>query len=64
MSDLDTFFFLFFYKFFIFLILSKNDIYTKGYSMQEKYRANHKITTTKKKKKKQGKYIKENQTTD
>ena len=51
MSDLDTFFFFkFFYKFFIFLILSKNDIYTKGYSMQEKYRANQKITRRKKKK--------------
>ena len=32
--------------------------------MQEKYRANQKITTRKKKKKKKGKYIKENQTTD
>ena len=31
--------------------------------MQEKYRANQKITT-RKKKKKQGKYIKENQITD
>ena len=42
--------------FFFFFLISKNDIYTKGYSMQEKHRANSKIT-----RRKQRKNIKENQ---
>ena len=44
---------MYYYVFFI----SKNDIYTKGYSMQEKHRANPKIT----RRRKQRKNIKENQ---
>ena len=47
------------WKIFFFLI-SKNDIYTKGYSMHEKHITNPKIT----RRKKQRKYIKENQATD
>ena len=33
-------------------MISKNDIYMKGYSMHEKHRANPKITKREKKKKK------------
>ena len=45
---------------FFFFLKSKNDIYTKGYSVHERHRANPKIT----RRKKQRKYIKENQATN
>ena len=45
---------------FFFFLISKNDIYTKGYFVHERHRANPKIT----RRKKQRKYIKENQETD
>ena len=36
--------------FFFFWLISKNDIYTKRYSMHEKHKTNPKITTKKKEK--------------
>ena len=48
---------------FFFFLISTNNIYTKGYSIHEKHRANSE-NYKKKKKKKQRKYIKENQATN
>ena len=45
---------------YIYILISKNDIYTKVYSMHEEHRANPENT----RRRKQGKNIKENQTTE
>ena len=47
-------------RIFFFFLISKNDIYTKGYSMHEEYRANLENTRWRK----QNKNKKENQTTE